>query len=95
MLPLLFSHTLTFLLSHPLFFLYVQTQFLSEASLYSKGDFFNPDFKVPERVIAYDTDSKKYLVKWTSLPYAECSWEVQVISPTFFHPPSPPLPLTN
>ena len=56
---------------------------------------FNPEYAVPERVIGHreddasDTDTnggsadasgRQYFVKWTGLPYSECTWEVRIDS---------------
>ena len=48
-------------------------------------DFFNPDFVVVDRVLdvieGADPESgdptRHYLVKWCSLPYDECTWELE------------------
>ena len=48
-------------------------------------DFFNPDFVVVDRVLdvieGSDPESgdptRHYLVKWCSLPYDECTWELE------------------
>lgn len=49
---------------------------------YKKKEYFDPNFIVPERIIASgfekDDDGEEveiFLVKWMSLDYAECTWE--------------------